>query len=121
MPTYTFEVIRGRKLAPAWKLPEDHPLVRAALAGLRAAGLPAATGAYRFCTNGSESAGVLNIPTIGFGPARETDAHVRDESVAVADLRAAFRGFVGILAEVQQLPRVAPRVGPGQGMPIGWV
>ena len=53
--------------------------------------------------NGSESAGVLNIPTIGFGPALETDAHVRDESVAVADLRAAFRGFVGILSEVQQL------------------
>ena len=56
--------------------------------------------AYRFCTNGASSAGVLGIPTVGFGPAAEADAHVVDERLAVAELQAAARGYQGIVASV---------------------
>ena len=55
--------------------------------------------AYRFCTNGASSAGVLGIPTVGFGPAAEGDAHVADERLSIADLVAAAQGYRGI-AEV---------------------
>lgn len=94
--TYTGAEVAVAKFAPAWKTPEDHPLVRGALRGLAAAGLSARLGAYGFCTNGSYSAGKYGIPTIGFGPANEGQAHTIDEFVDVAALLSATRGYQGI-------------------------
>ena len=74
--------------------------MQAALRGLIAAGLTPKIGAYRFCTNAAYSAGVAGVPTVGFGPGREEDAHVIDERVAVADVLAAERGYRGIIETV---------------------
>jgi putative selenium metabolism hydrolase len=98
--TYTGALLVGAKFLPAFVFGEDHPFVQAALAGLRAAGLNPAVGAYRFCTNAAYSAGVAAVPTIGFGPGREEDAHVIDERVAVEDVLAAERGYRGIIEAV---------------------
>ncbi|MDQ1300109.1 MAG: hypothetical protein QG637_26, partial [Chloroflexota bacterium] len=98
--TYTGALLAGAKFLPAFVFPEEHPFVRAALTGLRAAGLNPTVGAYRFCTNAAYSAGVAGVPTIGFGPGREEDAHVIDERVAVADVLAAERGYRGIIEAV---------------------
>jgi acetylornithine deacetylase/succinyl-diaminopimelate desuccinylase-like protein len=98
--TYTGVLLRGPKFLPAWVFPEDHPFVQAALAGLRAAGLDPRFGAYRFCTNAAYSAGTAGVPTIGFGPGREEDAHVVDERVQVSTLLAAERGYRGIIEAV---------------------
>jgi putative selenium metabolism hydrolase len=98
--TYTGALLAGPKFLPAFVFPEEHPFVQAALAGLRAAGLNPAVGAYRFCTNAAYSAGVAGVPTIGFGPGREEDAHVIDERVAVEDVLAAERGYRGIIEAV---------------------
>ena len=57
-------------------------------------------GAYRFCTNAAYSAGIAGVPTVGFGPGCEEDAHVTDERVAVEDLLAAERGYRGIMEAV---------------------
>ncbi|MBL8056529.1 MAG: YgeY family selenium metabolism-linked hydrolase [Anaerolineales bacterium] len=97
---YTGAVLRGPKFFPAWVFPEEHPLVQGALRGLRAAGLAPRLGAYRFCTNAAYSAGRAGVPTVGFGPAAEGDAHVVDERLAVADLLAAARGYRGIVEAV---------------------
>lgn len=40
-------------------------------------------GYYRFCTNAARSAGMLGIPTLGFDPGLETDAHIADESLSL--------------------------------------
>lgn len=98
--TYTGALLVGAKFLPAFIFPADHPFVQAALAGLRAAGLNPAVGAYRFCTNAAYSAGMAGVPTIGFGPGREEDAHVIDERVAVEDVLAAERGYRGIIEAV---------------------
>ena len=98
--TYTGRLLVGPKFLPAWIFPEDHPFVAAALRGLRAAGLDPAIGAYRFCTDAAYSAGIAGVPTVGFGPGREQDAHVVDERVAIADLLAAARGYRGIIEAV---------------------
>jgi putative selenium metabolism hydrolase len=98
--TYTGALLAGPKFLPAFVFGEDHPFVQAALAGLRAAGLNPAVGAYRFCTNAAYSAGMAGVPTIGFGPGREEDAHVIDERVAVEDVLAAERGYRGIIEAV---------------------
>ncbi len=95
--TYTGARLAGAKFLPAWAFEEGHPFVQAALTGLRAAGLAPRIGAYRFCTNAAYSAGVAGVPTIGFGPGREEDAHVVDERIAVEDLLAAERGYRGII------------------------
>lgn len=95
--TYTGGTLRGPKWFPAWALAVAHPFVQGTLAGLRAAGLTPAIGAYRFCTNAAYSAGVAGTPTIGFGPASEGDAHVVDERLAVSDLLAAARGYRAII------------------------
>ncbi|NKQ35056.1 MAG: YgeY family selenium metabolism-linked hydrolase [Chloroflexi bacterium] len=95
--TYTNNVLRGPKFFPAWEFAEDHPFVRSALAGLQQAGLSPEVKAYRFCTNGAMSAGVLGIPTVGFGPAAEGDAHVVDEKVRIGALETAVRGYQGII------------------------
>lgn len=97
--TYTGFNVAVPKFAPAWKTPVNHPLVRAALKGLAWAGLPPRLGAYGFCTNGSYSAGKYGLPTIGFGPANESQAHTVDEYIEVEALLAAVRGYRGIALE----------------------
>jgi acetylornithine deacetylase/succinyl-diaminopimelate desuccinylase-like protein len=86
---YTGEVIEAPRLFAAWKVERDIPLVTAAEAGVIAAGLEPQFGFWGFCTNGSETAGKRNIPTIGLGPGIEDDAHIADESISVEELRKA--------------------------------
>lgn len=98
--TYTGSILRGTKFFPAWVFPENHPFVQGALRGLRAAGLNPRIGAYRFCTNAAYSAGIARVPTVGFGPASEGDAHVVDERIAIDALAGATRGYRGIVESV---------------------
>ena len=95
--TFNGTWIRGPKFFPAWVFDEGHPFVRTALEGLRSTGLKPAMGAYRFCTNAAYSAGVAAIPTVGFGPGCEEDAHVVDERLALEDLELAAQGYRGII------------------------
>ncbi|MCL4860763.1 MAG: YgeY family selenium metabolism-linked hydrolase [Caldilineaceae bacterium] len=97
---YTGATLRADKFFPAWLLPEEEWFVRRALHGAQSAGLAAEFSAYRFCTNAAYSAGVAGLPTVGFGPAKESDAHVVDERLQLADLIAAARGYQGIIEAV---------------------
>ncbi len=96
---YTGAVLSGSRFFPAWVLEETHPLVDGALAALRQTGLDPALTKYSFCTNGSTSAGVHHIPTIGFGPGREDGAHVVDENIEVEQLIGAAIGYQAIAAK----------------------
>jgi putative selenium metabolism hydrolase len=93
---YTGDMVAGKRFFPAWVLAEDNPLVTAALAGLRLAGLDPALTKYDFCTNGSYSAGVAGIPTIGFGPGDEDGAHVVDENIELEQVQRAAVGYQSI-------------------------
>lgn len=95
--TYTGAVLRGTKFLPAWILPEPSPFLHTCLDGLRAAGLNPKIGVYRFCTNAAYSAGVAGVPTVGFGPGREEDAHTVDERLTLEALRWAKKGYQGII------------------------
>lgn len=98
--SYTGQTITHEKFFPAWLLPENDAFVQTALAGLTHAGLAPQLQAYRFCTNAAYSAGVAHIPTVGFGPATEADAHVINERLKLDDLFAAAQGYKGIIQEV---------------------
>ncbi|MFN8495213.1 MAG: YgeY family selenium metabolism-linked hydrolase [Caldilineaceae bacterium] len=97
---YTGATLRSEKFFPAWTFAEDDWFVQRALQGVTRSGLSPKLGAYRFCTNAAYSAGVAQVPTIGFGPARESDAHVVDEHLRLSDLRAAAYGYLGIIEAV---------------------
>lgn len=97
---YTGTTLRSEKFFPAWTLPEADWFVQRALQGVTRSGLSPQLGAYRFCTNAAYSAGVAQLPTIGFGPARESDAHVVDEHLRLSDLRTAAYGYLGIIEAV---------------------
>jgi acetylornithine deacetylase/succinyl-diaminopimelate desuccinylase-like protein len=98
--TFTGEPLEQEKFFPAWLFPEDEPFLVQALAGLHGEGIPAEAMAYRFCTNAAYSAGIARVPTVGFGPGRETDAHVVDERLGLVDLEGAARGYRGIIQAV---------------------
>lgn len=95
--TYTGAAMETPNFAPAWELSPEAPIVRAALAGLRTAGLGAELSHWSFCTNGSGSAGQLGLPTIGYGPGDEGQAHRVDEQIELADLRTGAQGYATIV------------------------
>jgi acetylornithine deacetylase/succinyl-diaminopimelate desuccinylase-like protein len=97
---YTGTVLSGRKFFPAWKLDAAHAFVQAAFTGLVGAGLTPSLGAYRFCTNAAFSAGQAGVPTVGFGPSAEGQAHVVDEYIDLDQLAKAAQGYLGIYNEV---------------------
>ena len=90
---YTGKVIEAPRIFAAWKVERDIPLVKAAESAVIAAGLTPEFGFWGFCTNGSETAGKRNIPTIGLGPGTEDDAHIADESIDVEELRKAKKVY----------------------------
>jgi acetylornithine deacetylase/succinyl-diaminopimelate desuccinylase-like protein len=103
LTTYTGAELQAPNFAPAWITPRDTPLVTAALAGLHAAGMQSGLGHYAFCTNGSGSAGILGIPTLGFGPGQEDAAHTADESISVQDLLSGARSYAALARALTSL------------------
>ena len=100
-----FEVFTGQRYsvpeyAPAWLTPLDSDVVQACLAGLRAAGLPAETCTYGFCTNGSLTAGLRGVTTVGYGIAREEIAHTVDEYIEIDKLYRGTEGYAVVIASL---------------------
>lgn len=98
--TYTGQEITSPRFLPAWRIDAGEPLVEAARQALRKSGAAVSLGAYGFCTNGSETAGVRGIPTIGLGPGQEDGAHVVDESIEIDQIEAAARIYRNLTVEL---------------------
>ncbi len=101
--TYTGAEFTHRAFAPAWKTRPDSPLAQAARAALVAAGQNPQLSKYSFCTNGSGAAGVLGIPTVGYGPGREAEAHIVDEFLALDQLYGAAAGYQALAQALSRL------------------
>lgn len=100
---YTGATFAHTAFAPAWKTPTGSPLVTAAVAALRDIGQAPALSKYSFCTNGSGSAGTLGIPTIGYGPGRESEAHIRDEYLDLDQLFGAAEGYIALARALSRM------------------
>lgn len=97
---YTGATLTCTKFFPAWELDAKHPFVQSALVGLQKSGLAPQLSAYRFCTNAAYSVGTAGVPTIGFGPGKEADAHVVDERLSLDELEKVASGYMGIVQAV---------------------
>jgi acetylornithine deacetylase/succinyl-diaminopimelate desuccinylase-like protein len=89
--------ISVKKFPAAWKIRPSDPIVQTAVRALQSAGLDGELSTYRFCTNGSYSAGVAGIPTLGFGPSHEHLAHVVDEYIEIDQLIRAMAGYRALI------------------------
>jgi putative selenium metabolism hydrolase len=98
--TWTGAELSALEYAAAWWTDEDSHLVARAKAALTAAGLDPTPTHYSFCTNGSLTAGVLGIPTIGFGVGVESMAHQVDEHVTLESLRDGARGYAALARQL---------------------
>jgi putative selenium metabolism hydrolase len=86
-PSYKGVVHAQDLYFPTWKIPADHPLVRAGIAAHSDLfGQPPVVDKWTFSTNCVAVAGRHKIPCIGFGPGDEAQAHAPNEITRVADL-----------------------------------
>lgn len=93
-PSYTGLVYPMEKHYPTWVLAETHPLVRAGVRTYETLyDKPPVVDKWTFSTNGVGSMGVCGVPTIGFGPGDEVDAHSVKERVAIHHLVAAAQFY----------------------------
>lgn len=99
---YTGVRIENLRFFPAWLMDRKDPVISKAEQALQETGLPVVIGTYSFCTNGSQSAGVKGIATIGFGPSRENLAHSVDEYVEVEQLTGAFKGYEALARRLSE-------------------
>lgn len=90
--------VEGEAFYPAWLLPDGSALGQGCLRTLEAVGLSPTATVWNFSTDGAYTAGIRNIPTVGFGPGDESLAHRPDEHVPVGELVRAATGYAAIAA-----------------------
>ena len=99
--SYTGYTAQARNSFPAWVMPEDHPLVQALVRSVRETlGYRPKLGRWSFSTDGAYTAGVANIPTVGFGPGEERYAHTLDEQIRLNDVVDAARVYARLAVEL---------------------
>ena len=92
--TYTGYKTLHERFAPGWLMDKNSEIVTKSFEALKkASDKDPIISCYSFCTNGSCSAGELNIPTIGFGPSEEYLAHIDDEYIEIEALDKALLGY----------------------------
>ena len=79
-----------------WLIAKDHPKVVQTRAALSELGQEPECGYWDFATDGSHTAGVLSIPTIGYGPGEESLAHTSQERVRLDSLVQSVSGNAAI-------------------------
>lgn len=86
MTTYTGAREALPAIFPSFELAEEHPAARAAQRALEGLlGRPFPFDIWRFATDGGHLM-AAGIPVVGFGPGDETQAHVADEHIEIAQM-----------------------------------
>lgn len=99
--SYTGYECRARSSFPAWVMPENHSLVQGLVRSVRdTLGYRPRLGRWSFSTDGTYTAGVANIPTVGFGPGEERYAHTVDEQIRLNDVVDAARVYARLAVEL---------------------
>jgi acetylornithine deacetylase/succinyl-diaminopimelate desuccinylase-like protein len=94
--SYSGRRLKGAKFLPGWFTPLESRLVECAAAALRSVKITPRITSYLTCTNGSCSAGMRGVPTIGFGPGDDEQSHRTDEWVRLSALHQAVIGYTAL-------------------------
>lgn len=101
MPIHCFtgEIIDAPDFRPGWVFPENHEIVVKSKRSLEKIGLQPKIQIGRGCVNGSASGGLLDIPTIVFGPGGNV-SHTIDEYIEIDKLLKSVEGFASIASGI---------------------
>jgi len=83
---------------PGFLMDPDHPVVRAAVRAVEGVtGAAPAVRPWRFATDGRHTAADHGIPTIGYAPGREADAHTNRERLELEPARRVFDAYPALI------------------------
>lgn len=105
VPVYTVPSWRGtvypmENYYPGWCLDKDHSLVKISEATHEAVfGKKGFVSRWVFSTNATASCGLCGVPSIGFGPGAEDNAHMSIEHMCVDHLVAAMKFYAAFPGE----------------------
>ena len=90
-PSWRGHVYPTEKIFPAWETPDDSRVFQTAQStARRVLGREPRLHRSAFSSHGCATAGLFNIPTIGFGPANEKDSHTVNDQISLAQLQPAM-------------------------------
>lgn len=92
-----------QKYHPVWLMEKDHPMVVATQEALSKVGLPAEIGYFTGGVDGAMTAGLLNIPTIGYSGADESLAHTYKEHTSIKTLLQDVEAYLAIIGNLFEL------------------
>lgn len=98
--SYTGYEKEVQKYHPPWIVDEAHHSVKKSLKALRSIGQNPEINYWKFGTDGSMTAGLLNIPTIGYSGTEEGYAHTPEEMVNIDMMMQSLEGYYAIVAEL---------------------
>jgi putative selenium metabolism hydrolase len=99
--SYTGYECRVKEYYPPWALDEDHPLVLTLSRVIKETlGYKPKIGQWAFSTDGVYTMGVMNIPTVGFGPGEERFAHTSDDQIRLQDVIRAAKVYARLAIEI---------------------
>ena len=98
--SYTGYEKEVQKYHPPWIVDEADPLVKRSLKALRAIGQNPQINYWKFGTDGSMTAGLLSIPTIGYSGTEEGYAHTPEEMVNIDMMMQSLNGYYAIITEL---------------------
>jgi acetylornithine deacetylase/succinyl-diaminopimelate desuccinylase-like protein len=95
--SYTGYEKEVQKYHPPWIVDEADPLVKRSIEALRAIGQNPQINYWKFGTDGSMTAGLLSIPTIGYSGTEEGYAHTPEEMVNIDMMMQSLNGYYAIV------------------------
>jgi putative selenium metabolism hydrolase len=99
---------------PGFLLEESHPVVQAAVQAVHeSTGRMPAVRAWTFGTDGGYACGAYGVPTIGYGPGNENNAHTNRERLHLDSALAVYQAYPALLRQLQralagEVPVTAP-------------
>jgi putative selenium metabolism hydrolase len=101
--SYTGYEKEVQKFHPPWITDEEHPLVQKTLLAVKKIGQHPEIKYWKFGTDGSMTAALMGIPTIGYSGTEERYAHTPDEMVNIEMIMQSLEGYFSIISELLEL------------------
>ncbi len=98
--SYTGYQKEVRKFHPPWITEIDHPFAVKTMSALKKVGQTPKINYWKFGTDGSMTAALLGIPTIGYSGTEEKYAHTPEEQVNIEMMLKSLEGYHAIIAEI---------------------